>query len=111
VLQSASVVLWQKFGRFEPGSNFFAWACKVVHLTAKDFRKRQPRERAHFGDTFFDLVADETERSEERLAERERQLATCVSKLKPRHRQMLHLRHQQGQSVGEWAGGCGARPH
>jgi RNA polymerase sigma-70 factor (ECF subfamily) len=103
VLQAASLVLWQKFERFEPGTNFFAWACKVVQLTAKDFLKRQRRERAHFGETFFDLVAAETERSEERLAERERQLAVCVSKLKPRHRQMLHLRYQQGQSVDEVA--------
>jgi RNA polymerase sigma-70 factor, ECF subfamily len=103
VLQAASVVLWQKFDRFEPGTNFFAWACRVVQLTAKDFRKRQRRERAHFGDTFFELVAEETERSEERLAERERQLACCMSKLKPRHRQMLHLRYQQGQTVEEVA--------
>lgn len=107
VLQASSLVLWQKFDRFIPGTNFFAWACKVVSLTAKDFRKRQRRERAHFGDTFFELVATETEHSEERLAERERQLAVCVSKLKPRHRQMLHLRYQQGQSVDEVASGFG----
>src|SRR4051794_33980729 len=107
VLQASSLVLWQKFDRFTPGTNFFAWACKVVSLTAKDFRKRQRRERAHFGDTFFELVAEETEHSEERLAERGRQLAVCVSKMKPRPRQKLHLRDPQGQTGGEVAGGVG----
>jgi RNA polymerase sigma-70 factor (ECF subfamily) len=29
VFQNTSVVIWNKFAEFQPGSNFFAWASKV----------------------------------------------------------------------------------
>ena len=60
VLQQANLVMWQKFDSFQLGSNFYSWAARIVHLTAKDFRKRQRRDVAQFGDEFFDVVARKT---------------------------------------------------
>lgn len=45
IFQETSLTLWQKFGDFEPGTNFRAWAIKtsqykVMHHRAK--RKNQP---------------------------------------------------------------------
>ena len=32
VLQETSVVLWEKFDQFQPGTNFVSWACKIAHF-------------------------------------------------------------------------------
>src|SRR5438477_13093057 len=71
VLQEANVVIWRKRGEFRPGTSFFSWAARVVHLTAKDFRKRRSRERLQFDDRFYEAVADEADRSADELADRE----------------------------------------
>jgi RNA polymerase sigma-70 factor (ECF subfamily) len=92
VLQEAHLVMWRKFGQFEPGTNFFAWGCRIIHLTAKDFRKRQSRGKVLFGDEFMELIKEQTVQMETRLAEREQLLNECVSHLKERQRRMLHLR-------------------
>ena len=108
VLQQANLVLWQKFDQFQPGTSFFSWACKVIHLTAKDFRKRQSREKVRFSDEFLELVADQTEDLQGDLAERERLLTNCMEKLKEKHRTMLHLRYQQSCSVQHVAAALGS---
>jgi len=98
VVQQASLVMWQKFGSFQLGTSFFSWAAKIVHLTAKDLRKRHRREMVHFGDEFAELVAQETNAAAEELAERERVLSECITKLKPKHRTMLDLRYKEDSS-------------
>ena len=98
VLQEANLVMWKKFDAFEPGSSFFSWAARIVHLTALDFRKRQRRSAVQFGAEFSELVAQETTAAAEELAERERVLSECVRKLKPRHQQILNLRYKEDRS-------------
>ena len=110
VLQQANLVLWQKFGQFQPGTSFFSWACKVIHLTAKDFRKRQRRERARFSDHFFDAIARETADAEEELSDREVLLGECMAMLKDRQLRLLRLRYDQGGAVAEVAAAMGAKP-
>lgn len=103
VLQEASLVMFRKFDQFQVGTNFFSWACKVIHLTAKDFRKRQARHKVRFGDAFLEAVAQQTIEMEEELGERERLLSDCVAQLKAKHRQMLQLRYEQGRKIEEIA--------
>jgi len=108
VIQEANLVMWQKFDQFKLGTSFFSWACRIIHLTAKDFRKRQARSKIRFGEEFMDLVADQTIQLEHELAEREELLNNCISKLKDKHREMLHLRYQQGLSVDRLAATLGS---
>ena len=108
VLQEAHVVMWRKFEQFRTGTSFFSWACKIVHLTAKDYRKRLGRSKIIFGDEFLEMVAEETESLESELALREKILDQCISKLKDKHRQMLHLKYQQGETVERIAAALGS---
>jgi RNA polymerase sigma-70 factor (ECF subfamily) len=96
IVQQASLVMWQKFDQFQPGTNFFAWGGKIVHLTAKDFRKRLRRDVIHFGDRFFDVVSAEAPEIAEELAARERILGECIEKLTPRQKELLRLKYEDG---------------
>ncbi len=99
VLQQANIVLWQKFGDFEPGTNFLAWARRVVVLTARDYLKRRRRERVRFSNEFLDAVAEETDLVTDLMAARERALKVCLSRLKPEQREMMRLRYEEGANV------------
>jgi RNA polymerase sigma-70 factor (ECF subfamily) len=52
VVQQTSLALWKKFDEYQPGSNFFAWACNVARREALMFLRHQRRYRAHFSEAF-----------------------------------------------------------
>ena len=69
VLQEASLVLWQKFGQYQEGTNFFAWACRTVRNKAMEYcRNRRKGGRAvrlldpDVLDHWADLAAEEIDR-------------------------------------------------
>ena len=74
-----------------------------MHLTAKDFRKRSRRNVPCFGDRVFDLVAREAVLEGDELAERERVLSECMAKLKPRQRELVRLKYEEGFSGEQMA--------
>ncbi|MBN1395401.1 MAG: hypothetical protein JW959_10290 [Pirellulales bacterium] len=39
VFQATSVTLWEKFGEYRPGSNFFAWSCRVAYFEVLKHRQ------------------------------------------------------------------------
>ena len=81
VLQEATVLMWKKFEQFEPGMNFLSWGFKIIHLTSKDFRKRQRRSRLQFSDQLADLLSEAAVQAADELALRERILGECLEKL------------------------------
>ncbi len=99
VYQQSSLVLWRNFESFEPGSNFFAWASKIVYRKAKDFRKVDARRKAHFSDEVLETIAIRTVDLSGRLDERQTALDRCLTRLKPDQRRMLSLRYEEGASV------------
>ena len=47
VLQECKLVLWKQFDRYEPGTNFLAWARKIaLNLILNHRRKEERREDA-----------------------------------------------------------------
>jgi len=104
VLQEANLIMFMKFDQFQLGTSFFSWACKIIHLKAKDFRQRQGREKLRFGDEFLKLVELETVELETDLADRERLLNICLS----RYRQMLYLRYQRRLTMQDVAAALGS---
>src|SRR5689334_17416818 len=59
ILQETNVRLWTEFERFEPGSDFCAWACAIAKYQVLTHRKQQARQRVRFTDEFLDVVAEE----------------------------------------------------
>lgn len=103
ILQEAKVIMWRHFARFEPGSNFGAWARKIAFHQVLAYRKRKNRDRLDFSDEFISAVADESERHSEVLALRERTLQDCLAKLPADHREVLELRYREGLSLDDMA--------
>ena len=66
VLQEANLVLWRKFGGFEPDTDFLAWACRVAFFEVQNFRRTAGRDRLMFNNDLVEQLAEERDVSPQR---------------------------------------------
>jgi len=107
IVQETTVVLWQEFAKFETGTNFAAWACKVAYFRVLAWRKRKTREKLQFSSEFLETISEELACEPERREERERRLAECVQKLPQDQQKVLLLRYGEGCEIDELASRVG----
>lgn len=107
ILQETHLVLWREFHRYEPGTNFAAWACAVAGNQALAWRKKRQRDRLVFSDEFLTAVSAELIARADGLEERAAALTGCVERVPPHHRELLRLRYTEGCSVEAIAGQLG----
>ena len=98
VLQETNLVLCQKTGEFEPGSNFGAWARKCAYFQALAFLRDKKRDRHVFDD---DVLAHFAEEPAGTPGEEEKELALrdCLAQLPGRQREMISTRYREGNSI------------
>jgi len=89
VLQRASVLMWQKYGSFESGTDFMAWASTICFYEAKVFQRTASRSASHFDDDLLALLAEERVEDLRRQARRMKALETCLDSLREDDRRLL----------------------
>ena len=57
LFQETSMRLWDQRAKYEPGSNFVAWACTIARYQVATYRKTKAREKLHYSDKFLEVVA------------------------------------------------------
>ena len=103
VLQETNLTLWQQAERFEPGTSFMAWACRVAWFKVLDHRRAAKRRRWEFRPEVLELIAAEAIDDIEMIDRQEKALAVCVESLPERHRSLLKM-HYFGQMPFEQIG-------
>lgn len=89
ILQETNIRLWEEFDRFEPGTNFAAWAIRVAHYQVLTWRKKRDRSRLVFDDAALESLAVAPE--DESAADRRRAaLAACLQLLPEKSRDLLN---------------------
>jgi RNA polymerase sigma-70 factor len=92
VFQNTSVVLWNKFADFQPGSDFFAWASRVAYYEVLSLMKSRRRSRT-FSDEALELLASEAVALSDRSSERYEALEECLGHLPSDDRRLLQERY------------------
>jgi RNA polymerase sigma-70 factor (ECF subfamily) len=92
VFQNTSVVLWNKFGEFEQGTNFFAWASRVAYFEVLNLMKQQRRART-ISQESLQMLADEAVALSDELPSRQEALEDCLSRLTLADRDLLQERY------------------
>jgi RNA polymerase sigma-70 factor (ECF subfamily) len=103
IIQETNLVLWREFDRFELGTNFAAWACKVAFHQILTWQRKQQRDRLRFTPEFLEVVAEEAAVSADRLEERSLLLVECVRKLPEPQRELLRMRYAENCSIDDLA--------
>jgi RNA polymerase sigma-70 factor (ECF subfamily) len=107
VWQNTNVVLLRKADQFEGGTNFRAWVLQVAQWEVFNFRRRQQTRNRVLSDATVDQLADEMRGRRENESARLDALRTCLTKLRPADRELIHLRYQQQARCADLAGRLG----
>ena len=112
VLQETNLVLWEKRAKFQPGTNFGAWAFTIARLEVKTHRRRLRKAGLMLLDE--DLAENLAARLAERHAEypnesddRLRALDKCLGRLAGGERELIEHRYFSDSTLDEFAARCG----
>ncbi|EDY22319.1 RNA polymerase, sigma-24 subunit, ECF subfamily [Chthoniobacter flavus Ellin428] len=103
VLQRASVIMWRRFGEFEPGTDFVAWATTVVFYEARNFQRVAGHCRLKFDDDLMKTLAAERAQHVRQWPARVTALQACVEKLEPMQRNLVEEIYTRGVEAAELA--------
>ncbi len=98
VLQEANLVVWRKCDRFEPGTNFYAWCCRIASYEVLKYRERRRRDKLLFSEKFLDAVSREVVENENHMEDRRKALNVCLGKLRSKDRELIRQRYASGQN-------------
>ena len=107
VLQATCVKLWQKAADWDPGTDFLPWAFAVARFTILSYYRDQQRERLVFDDDVVQAMAEDIEQTVSTFDERREVLVTCMKKLAPGQRALLHEHYTVRQSLRDIAEASG----
>jgi RNA polymerase sigma-70 factor, ECF subfamily len=103
VFQQTSLVLWRKFGEFEPESNFLAWACRVALFEVRNFQRVASRDRLRFSDAVLAQLAQQRVVSPENANRRRDFLLDCIAKLSDDQRTLLVRTYDDDKTIRQLA--------
>jgi RNA polymerase sigma-70 factor, ECF subfamily len=103
VFQQTSLVLWRKFGQFEPGSNFLAWACRVAFFEVRNFQRVTSRDRLRFSDAVLERLAKQRVVSADSANRKREYLLDCIAKLSDDQRTFLIRTYDDERSIRQLA--------
>lgn len=110
IRQETNVRLWLEFERFEPGTDFGAWARTVARYQVLAFFERTHRDRLRLGRPLADLVAADVEATVDQAKSRQTVLAECVEELGEMGRELVRLHYTVGRKIIEIARDLGRTP-
>jgi RNA polymerase sigma-70 factor (ECF subfamily) len=107
VIQQTCVVLWRKYGDFQPGSDFLSWAGTIARFEVLKFRRSRARDRHLFGEELICLLADEGLAEANRREDERRALDACLQRLPVKQRELIERCYGGGVSINQVAESLG----
>jgi len=94
VLGQVTIVLWENFDAFSPGTSFLAWARRIAYLRALEFY-RQSAKRPLLSEGLIEQLAREIEDRDEVSIRRLAALPICLEKLPAADRDLIQRRYRE----------------
>lgn len=108
VLQETNLVLWEKRGKFKPGTHFQAWAYAIARYEVKAHRRKAiALGVTTLDDDLIEELAERGEKTPEELEQRLRSLNKCLGKLQDKERQLIEHRYFSGATLESFSAACG----
>lgn len=102
--QQTTVMIWQKFDEFEPGTDFGRWALKIAYYNIKNFQRSQSRRHVFFSDQVMEKVVESYSRiGSDQAEDRVEALVQCVERLPQHHQQLLKQRYSSNTTLKQLA--------
>ncbi len=99
VLQQTNLVLWRDADRFQPGTDFHAWAYRVAYFQVLAQRRKVQRDHLRFDDALIKELAANMDRETAYAEEEALALRDCMKLLPENDRELICRRYDAGVSV------------
>jgi len=111
VIQESASVMWSKFGEFEKGTNFSAWALKIAHFQVLAYYKRQKNNKLYFSEHSVAKLSEKMTSEPSNADERLSILRRCLKKLGDKELSLIQMRYEPGSSTRSVSQQTGQEPH
>ncbi len=111
VLQDVSVLLWQKWEKYDPERPFVPWAIRFAYLEVLKWRQKQAREKLVFSDGLLEQLSAAHDRAAPLMEARRKALETCLLKLTDQQRKFVDLRYGRHGAIKQEAERTGTSMH
>lgn len=95
ILQETVTEMWKKFGDYQAGTNFVAWACTIAKYKILQFRRKQVASRLQFSDELVELLQPQSEEMMRSMEDRIENIKRCIKKLSKKDIFLIRLRYEQ----------------
>lgn len=103
LFQQVVMIMCRRFGEFEPGTSFLAWALQIARYELNNIRKTQRRSRVQFSSETMEMLFEQTCRQISRIDQRVQWLEECLKRLEPSDRALVYRRYEQGMAIKDIA--------
>ncbi len=93
ILQETAQIMWSKFGQFQLGTDFVAWALRIARYQVMDYWKRQDSKTSFDRKLLEKLAQQAQDHIGKRDDRRHEALKRCLQKLTERDRHLIELRY------------------
>lgn len=93
ILQETSIVAWQKYDQFTPGTDFVRWVCTIARYETYRFRRQHPHQSFLSDELLDDLADRQLEQND--VEPRLWALSACLKKLRPDDHELFRLRYAE----------------
>lgn len=111
VLQQTNLVLWRDAAKFQPGTNFRAWAYRVAYFQVLAQRRKVQRDHLRFDDALIKDLAANMDREAVYAEEEVLALRDCIKLLPENDRELICRRYDAGVSVKVMAADLNQSPN
>jgi RNA polymerase sigma-70 factor (ECF subfamily) len=99
VFQQTAMAMWADFNKFQPGSDFMAWASQVARYRAWNFARDRRRERLYFSEALIQQLAECSDETSEVYEARLQALSKCREKLPIADQRLIQLCYGGGSII------------
>jgi RNA polymerase sigma-70 factor (ECF subfamily) len=110
VWQSTNLLLWKKFGEFQEGTNFRAWAFQIARYEVLNHRARRGNTTLQFSDELWERLATDEQANADQTDARLAALRFCLQKLSTVDRELIEQRFASEASGETVAAALGRTP-
>jgi RNA polymerase sigma-70 factor, ECF subfamily len=103
LFQQVVMIMCRRFGEFQPGTSFLAWAIQIARFELCNVYKIKRRSCVRFSTETMDMLFEQTCSRLSQMDQRVGLLEDCVKKLEPSDRGLILRRYEQGMKIKDIA--------
>lgn len=111
ILQETSIVMWQKFREYQPGTDFIAWGLTIARFQVLKYFKYKSRSKVQFNDALLEAISHSMASELTHIDSRLEALRNCRRKLTKQDRALLEKRYEHGIAFSQIARDTGKTVH